>query len=31
MRPVRTIVRYDGKSYGVDIYRNFWYPPSMLK
>ncbi|VWC19200.1 multidrug ABC transporter ATPase [Burkholderia lata] len=30
-RPVRTIVRYDGKSYGVDMYRNFWYPPSVLK
>ncbi|MDR0243480.1 MAG: multidrug ABC transporter ATPase [Burkholderia sp.] len=30
-RPVRTIVRYDGKTYGVDMYRNFWYPPSVMK
>ncbi|MBN3797407.1 multidrug ABC transporter ATPase [Burkholderia sp. Ac-20392] len=30
-RPVRTIVRYDGKSYGINMYRNFWYPPSVFK
>ncbi|WP_412527809.1 multidrug ABC transporter ATPase [Burkholderia lata] len=30
-RPARTIVRYDGKSYGIDMFRNFWYPPSVVK
>ncbi|VWB49895.1 multidrug ABC transporter ATPase [Burkholderia aenigmatica] len=30
-RPVRTTVRYDGKSYGINMYRNFWYPPSVMK
>jgi hypothetical protein len=26
-RIARTIVRYDGKSYGIDMFQNFWYPP----
>ncbi|WP_412024772.1 multidrug ABC transporter ATPase [Burkholderia cepacia] len=30
-RPIRTIVRYDGKTYGIDMFRNFWYPPSAMK
>lgn len=25
-RTVRRIVKYDGKSYGIDMYRTFWYP-----
>ncbi|MGS0897440.1 multidrug ABC transporter ATPase [Burkholderia stagnalis] len=30
-RTVRTVVRYDGKSYGSDMYRNFWYSPAAMK
>ncbi|CAB3750032.1 multidrug ABC transporter ATPase [Burkholderia sp. MSh2] len=30
-RTARTIVRYDGKSYGIDMFRNFWYSPAALK
>ncbi|MBJ9964926.1 PA3715 family protein [Burkholderia seminalis] len=30
-RTARTIVRYDGKSYGIDMFRNFWYPPAAMK
>ncbi|KWH41198.1 hypothetical protein [Burkholderia stagnalis] len=30
-RTIRTIVRYDGKSYGIDMFRNFWYPSSAMK
>ncbi|QVN22728.1 multidrug ABC transporter ATPase [Burkholderia pyrrocinia] len=30
-RTVRTVVRYDDKSYGIDMYRNFWYSPAALK
>ncbi|KVE96382.1 multidrug ABC transporter ATPase [Burkholderia vietnamiensis] len=24
----RTVLKYDGKSYGTDMFRNFWYPPT---
>jgi len=30
-RTARTVVRYDGKSYGIDMFRTFWYPPSAMK
>lgn len=30
-RTARTIVRYDGKSYGIDMFRNFWYPRSAIQ
>ncbi|KML46711.1 multidrug ABC transporter ATPase [Burkholderia cepacia] len=30
-RTARTVVRYDGKTYGIDMFRNFWYPPSAMK
>ncbi|WP_041490972.1 hypothetical protein [Burkholderia cepacia] len=30
-RTARTIVRYDGKSYGIDMFRTFWYPRSAMK
>ncbi|WP_416269977.1 multidrug ABC transporter ATPase (plasmid) [Burkholderia cepacia] len=30
-RQIRTTVRYDGKSYGIDMFRTFWYPPSVMK
>lgn len=26
-RTVRTALKYDGKSYGIDMFRTFWYPP----
>jgi hypothetical protein len=25
-RTARTVLKYDGKSYGIDMFRNFWYP-----
>ena len=25
-RTVRTVLKYDGKSYGIDMFRDFWYP-----
>ncbi|WP_322088843.1 multidrug ABC transporter ATPase [Burkholderia sp. BCC1999] len=30
-RTVRTVVKYDGKSYGIDMFRNFWYSPAAMK
>ncbi|KVS74062.1 hypothetical protein [Burkholderia cepacia] len=30
-RTVRTVVKYDGKSYGSDMYRDFWYSPASKK
>ncbi|WP_338639750.1 multidrug ABC transporter ATPase [Burkholderia pyrrocinia] len=30
-RTARTIVHYDGKSYGIDMFRNFWYSPGAMK
>ncbi|MDR6503710.1 multidrug ABC transporter ATPase [Burkholderia sp. DN3021] len=30
-RTVRTIVKYDGKSYGIDMFRDFWYSPASMK
>ncbi|AXF25201.1 multidrug ABC transporter ATPase [Burkholderia pyrrocinia] len=30
-RTARTVVRYDGKSYGIDMFRNLWYSPSAMK
>ncbi|MCA8234935.1 multidrug ABC transporter ATPase [Burkholderia cenocepacia] len=30
-RTARTIVHYDGKSYGIDMFRNFWYSPAAMK
>ncbi|KVH29924.1 hypothetical protein [Burkholderia cepacia] len=30
-RLIRTTVRYDGRSYGIDMFRTFWYPPSVMK
>ncbi|RQU95821.1 multidrug ABC transporter ATPase [Burkholderia cenocepacia] len=30
-RTVRTIVKYDGKSYGIDMFRDFWYSPASKK
>ncbi|SFS04387.1 hypothetical protein SAMN05216570_1846 [Dyella sp. OK004] len=27
-RTARTVLKYDGKSYGIDMFRNFWYPDS---
>ncbi len=25
----RTVLKYDGKSYGIDMFRDFWYPASV--
>ncbi|MBY8603650.1 multidrug ABC transporter ATPase [Burkholderia arboris] len=30
-RTARTIVHYDGKTYGIDMFRNFWYSPAAMK
>lgn len=30
-RTARTVVKYDGKSYGLDMFRTFWYSPEALK
>ncbi|QTD93923.1 multidrug ABC transporter ATPase [Burkholderia anthina] len=30
-RTARTIVHYDGKTYGIDMFRNFWYSPVAMK
>ncbi|WP_321921381.1 multidrug ABC transporter ATPase [Burkholderia sp. BCC1998] len=30
-RTARTVVRYDGKSYGTDMFRTFWYSPTAVK
>ncbi|PHP86940.1 multidrug ABC transporter ATPase [Burkholderia sp. AU18528] len=30
-RTVRTVVHYDGKAYGIDMFRNFWYSPAAMK
>ncbi|MCA7921860.1 multidrug ABC transporter ATPase [Burkholderia cenocepacia] len=30
-RTVRTIVKYDGKSYGIDMFRDFWYSLASKK
>ncbi|MBN3835974.1 multidrug ABC transporter ATPase [Burkholderia sp. Ac-20344] len=30
-RTVRTVVKYDGKSYGIDMFRDFWYSPTAMK
>nr|WP_277625838.1 multidrug ABC transporter ATPase [Burkholderia cenocepacia] len=30
-RTVRTIVKYDGKSYGIDMFRDFWYSTASKK
>ncbi len=30
-RTVRMIVKYDGKSYGIDMFRDFWYSPASKK
>ncbi|OXI95996.1 MULTISPECIES: multidrug ABC transporter ATPase [Burkholderia] len=30
-RTARTIVHYDGKSYGIDMFRNFWYSPAAMQ
>ncbi|KAF1037213.1 MAG: hypothetical protein GAK33_03146 [Burkholderia lata] len=30
-RTVRMVVKYDGKSYGSDMYRDFWYSPVSMK
>lgn len=30
-RTARTIVKYDGKSYGIDMFRDFWYSPAARK
>lgn len=30
-RTVRMVVKYDGRSYGSDMYRNFWYSPASMK
>ncbi|RQR26115.1 multidrug ABC transporter ATPase [Burkholderia sp. Bp9143] len=30
-RIARTVVKYDGKSYGIDMFRTFWYSPEALK
>ncbi|VWB32233.1 multidrug ABC transporter ATPase [Burkholderia arboris] len=30
-RTVRTIIKYDGKSYGIDMFRDFWYSPASKK
>jgi hypothetical protein len=27
-RVARTVLKYDGKSYGIDMFRDFWYPTS---
>ena len=27
-RVARTVLKYDGQSYGIDMFRNFWYPTS---
>ncbi len=28
-RTARDVLKYDGKSYGIDMFRNFWYPDSV--
>ncbi|WP_314324187.1 hypothetical protein [Comamonas aquatica] len=30
-RRVRTVLRYDGQSYGSDMFREFWYPASLRR
>ncbi|MDE1556622.1 MULTISPECIES: multidrug ABC transporter ATPase [Comamonas] len=30
-RRVRTVLRYDGQSYGSDMFRDFWYPASLRR
>jgi hypothetical protein len=30
-RTVHTVVKYDGKTYGIDMFRNFWYSPAAMK
>ncbi|PRE03450.1 multidrug ABC transporter ATPase [Burkholderia ambifaria] len=30
-RTARTVVKYDGKSYGIDMFRDFWYSPAARK
>lgn len=30
-RTARTVVHYDGKTYGIDMFRNFWYSPAAMK
>ncbi|AOI88710.1 multidrug ABC transporter ATPase [Burkholderia pseudomultivorans] len=30
-RTARTVVHYDGKSYGIDMFRNFWYSPAAMQ
>ncbi|RQZ06428.1 multidrug ABC transporter ATPase [Burkholderia sp. Bp9031] len=30
-RIARAVVTYDGKSYGIDMFRTFWYSPEALK
>ncbi|RQR35932.1 MULTISPECIES: multidrug ABC transporter ATPase [unclassified Burkholderia] len=30
-RTARTVVKYDGKSYGIDMFRTFWYSPDVQK
>ena len=30
-RTARTTVHYDGKTYGIDMFRNFWYSPAAMK
>ena len=30
-RTARTIAHYDGKSYGIDMFRNFWYSTAAMK
>lgn len=30
-RSARTVVHYDGKSYGIDMFRNFRYSPAAMK
>ncbi|CAB3967650.1 multidrug ABC transporter ATPase [Burkholderia cenocepacia] len=30
-RTARTIVHYDGKTYGIDMFQNFWYSPAAMK
>jgi hypothetical protein len=30
-RTARTVLRYDGRSYGSDMFRTFWYPAALRK
>ncbi|MFP3559924.1 multidrug ABC transporter ATPase, partial [Paraburkholderia sp. SIMBA_049] len=30
-RTARTVVKYDGQSYGIDMFRDFWYSPAARK